>query len=84
MADTDTVRYARVEDTTWPVPLGAGWVQRYGTPDAIVEQRLTVASIIQAYSHLLDPALSMRDATAALRRARRAAREVHIAGSTDG
>lgn len=78
---TSNVRFVVVDDTTWPVPFssddvdGPGWVQRYGTPERVVEQRMTVASIVTSYSYLIDPSLSQTDAIAALKRARRAAKE---------
>lgn len=75
----------RVEDTTWPVDVmtdnedAAQWVQRYGTPERVVEQRMSVASVLAAYAHLTDPNLTLTDATAALRRAREAARDCYLA-----
>ena len=78
---TSNVRFVVINNTTWPVPFssddvdGPGWVQRYGTPERVVEQRMTVASVISAYTHLLDPNITQTDAIAALKRARRAAKE---------
>jgi hypothetical protein len=75
------IRWVRVEDTTWPVDVAtddedaAQWVQRYGTPERVVEQRMSVASVLSAYAHLTDSTLTMRQAEAALHRARTAARE---------
>lgn len=76
------VRYVVVDDTTWPVPLstdeidGPEWVQRYATPERIVKQRMRVASIVAAYSHLIDPNITQADAITSLKHARRAAKEL--------
>jgi hypothetical protein len=75
------IHYKQVDDTTWPVDLhsdyedSAQWVQRYGSIDRVVEQRLAVASVLSAYSDLTDPNHSLKDATAMLRRARLAAKQ---------
>lgn len=67
-------RYQVVEDTTWPVDIGGEiqWQLRYHETGELREIRLVAASILSAYSHLTDPNLSLKDATAALRRARQA------------
>jgi hypothetical protein len=72
------ITHVDVDETVWPVDVSsddedsAQWVQRYGTPERIVEQRYSVASVLGAYSHLCDPRMTLKDATAALRRARKA------------
>jgi hypothetical protein len=71
-SDEFGVRYVVVDETTWPVPDGAEWVLRYGTTEAREAQRLSVASIVNAYWSLLDPNRTQGDAIAMLRRARRA------------
>lgn len=63
-----------VDGTTWPVPVGAEWLLRYGTPEQIVGWRMSLASIVSAYSALVDPTCSHADAVARLRRARAVAR----------
>lgn len=76
------IRHVVVEDTVWPVDYSsddedaAQWVLRYGTTERRESQRLSVASILSAYAHLTDPELSLKGATAALRRARQAASDV--------
>lgn len=67
------VRYVVIDETTWPIPDGIEWVLRYGEPAAREAQRYGVASIVAAYSSLLDPVYSQADAVAMLKRARRAA-----------
>lgn len=70
------IRHVVVEDTTWPVDVStededaAEWVLRYGNTERREEQRMSVASILSAYSDLTDPHRSLKDATAMLRRAR--------------
>lgn len=72
------IRYVQIDDTTWPVDVGtdeedsAEWVQRYGTTERREEQRLSVASVLAAYKDMTHPGRSLKDATAMLRRARRA------------
>lgn len=79
---TSNVRYVVVDDTAWPVPVSTDeidspeWVQRYATPERIVMQRMRVASIVAAYSHLIDPNITQADAIESLKRARRAAKEL--------
>lgn len=74
----------QVGESTWPVDSitdnedSAQWVQRYGPPERVVVQRMSVASVLSAYAHLTDPHISMTDATAALRRAREATRICRI------
>lgn len=69
-----TVNYVRDEatDTVWPVPHGAEWVLRYGTPEGREAQRMGVASIIAAYEYLTNPHLPQYAAIDALKRARKA------------
>jgi hypothetical protein len=73
------IHYHRIDDTTWPVDWSsdqedsAEWVLRYGTTERREAQRMSVASILSAYSHLVDPTLSSKGAQSALRRARKAA-----------
>ena len=72
------IRNVIVEDTTWPVDVStddedaAQWILRYGSPERREAQRMSVASILSAYADLTDPRRSMADATAMLRRARKA------------
>jgi hypothetical protein len=72
------IRYAEVDDTTWPVDYSddnedsAQWTLRYGGAEQREKHRMAVASVLAAYAYLLDPGVTMKDATAALRRARRA------------
>jgi hypothetical protein len=67
-----------IEDTTWPVDIGTGdessaeWTLRYGSPEYRENQRLSIASVLSAYQSLTDPSQSLKDATAKLRRARKA------------
>ena len=67
-----------VEDTVWPVDIGtadedsAEWTLRYGSSGYRENQRLSIASILRAYQSLTDPNQSLKDATAQLRRARKA------------
>jgi hypothetical protein len=71
-------RYVRVDETTWPIDRetpsvpSMEWLLRYGDP---MPHRLFIASIVHAYNHLLDPDISLADATRSLRRARKAAKE---------
>jgi hypothetical protein len=83
------VRYVEIEDTLWPVDAcdwdgsaSAEWVLRYGTPEDRERQRLSVASVLSAYEYLTDPNRSMKDATASLRRARKATLEALLETST--
>ncbi len=77
-----SIKSIKVEDTTWPVDIGtddevsAEWVLRYGTTERREAQRLSVASVLGAYEYLVDPNRSMKDATASLRRARKASKQV--------
>jgi hypothetical protein len=65
-----TVRFVRVEGTTWPVDVGeTEWQLRYA-PDAV--RPLTVAAIVAAYGYLIDPSITQATAIDALKRARRA------------
>jgi hypothetical protein len=73
------VAYVAVEGCACPVPDGAEWTLRYGTTDAREAQRYGVASIVAAYSHLLDPSVTQGDALGALKRLRRA-HAVHFGG----
>ena len=72
------IRHVVVEDTTWPVDVStddedaAQWVLRYGNTARREEQRMSVASILSAYADITDPRRSLKDATAMLRRARKA------------
>lgn len=44
------------------------WIQRYGTPDAVVQQRLTVASILASYKALIEaPAKRRNEVVRAIR-----------------
>ena len=75
------MRYITVDGTVWPVDINeadgpsAEWIQRYGTPAEREHQRLAVASVLSAYSHLTDSSQLMIDATAKLNRARQADRQ---------
>lgn len=75
------IRYSVVEDTTWPVDINTDdedsceWVQRYGTPERVYDQRMSVASMLSAFKDMTDPNRSMKDCTAMLRRARIAAKQ---------
>lgn len=79
-----SVRYVREErdGTTWPVDDGQpdylGWRLRYGNPEDLSRSDLlALASIVDAYAFLTSPHRTMKESTASLRRARRAAgREV--------
>ena len=67
--------YQTVEETVWPVDDGdpsAEWVQRYGGPEALLDQSLFVASIVAAYNQMTSPTITQADAFAMLKRARRA------------
>lgn len=66
------VAYVAVEGCACPVPDGAEWTLRYGTTEAREAQRYSVASIVAAYAHLLDPNVTQTDALASLKRLRRA------------
>ena len=80
MTPISNVMFIAVDDTQWPIPMwwceevdGPEWVQRHAADvDRVVEQRMRVASLIAAYSSLLDPNLSQTDAIAQLKRARKA------------
>jgi hypothetical protein len=74
------VAYVAVEGCACPVPDGAEWTLRYGTPEAREAQRYGVASIVSAYAHLLDPSVTQGAALATLKRLRRA-HTVHFGGS---
>ena len=76
------MKYITVDDTVWPVDADGGddnpsarWIQRYGTPAERERQRMTVASILSAYSALTNSDQSMTDAIAKLKRARQADRQ---------
>ena len=78
------IHYSFADDTMWPIDWSdndedsAQWVLRYGTPERREAQRLSVASVLNSYAHLLDLDLSLEDATASLRRARAAATKVSM------
>ena len=73
------IRYTRVGETSWPIDWSdededtSQWALRYGSTERREAQRLSVASVLSSYAHLIDPNRSMKDATASLRRARQAA-----------
>ena len=79
------VRFIDVENTSWPVPVcsdyidGPEWVQRYASDERATGQRMRVASIIAAYTHLLDPNITQADAIAMLKLARKAAKKAQEA-----
>ena len=83
------IHYGTVDDTTWPIDWStddedsAQWTLRYGTPERREDQRYSVASVLAAYGHLLDPGLSMKEATMALRRARRVSADIWEAAPPD-
>lgn len=61
---------APVEGTVWPINVGeTEWNLRYAPERAC---RLHAASIAHAYSFLVDPEITQKDAIAALKRARKA------------
>lgn len=65
-------RYGHADGTTWPVPADAEWQLRYGTDPDTRETRLHSASIVAAYSFLVDPDRTQKDAIESLKLARRA------------
>jgi hypothetical protein len=73
------IRHIVVSETSWPIDWSdesedtAQWALRYGSTERREAQRMSVASILNSYACLIDPKRPMEDATAALRRARRAA-----------
>lgn len=77
----DNVLWQQVDGVSVVIPVwgddfdGPEWVQRHGTPERVVEQRMSVASLIAAYSHMIDPTISQAEAVEKLKRARRAAKE---------
>jgi hypothetical protein len=79
MEATMPIKHVVVEGTRWPVDIidgdqdSAEWVQRYGAPILLAEQRYSVASALSAYHHLIDPRRTQAEAIASLKRARKAA-----------
>ena len=74
MGSRQNVRFARVEDTTWPVYDGsAEWALRYGGEGLLTRSdKLYLASVLSAYEHLTDPRRTVHEVGDALRRARKA------------
>lgn len=78
---TGSEHYVIVDGTCWPTLLGdVEWRARYA-PASINSQRMLIASTLGAYSYLTNPALTQKDAIAALKRARRAEAAARIGGS---
>lgn len=70
--ELEQVHYVATEGATVPIPVNVEWTLRYGTTEAREAARLSAASVVAAYAHLLDPNMGAADAIASLRRARRA------------
>ena len=72
------IHHVVVDGTVWPVDVStddedsAEWTLRYGAPEAIIRQRMSIASVLNAYKNVTSTPRTMKDATAMLRRARRA------------
>ena len=73
--DRGEVRLVSLPDgTAWPVNVGGiEWKLRYAPGQLTREDQLVAASVLAAWSALTDPHCTHGDATAALRRARKAA-----------
>lgn len=69
MASSVSVRWFKVDDTSWPVPVELEHRLRYDTG----RRDLEAASVVAAYSALVDPAISQKQAIESLLRARKAA-----------
>ena len=65
------------DNTVYPVNVGPlEWALRYGDPLLVLRDRMITAGVVGFYANLIDPKATQGEAIAALKRARRAQRDV--------
>lgn len=78
MSDEPSPQFAAgPDDTVYPVNVGSlEWVLRYGADNRVLRERMIIAGVVGFYANLIDPNATQGDAIAALKRARKAQRDV--------